>query len=142
MRPAVFVVGLVLCGGLMLAGSPAAAHGHGQTYGQPYYPGADARRWIGEAQTRAYAATGDQADGHGYVPRPIVPQAHDRGGRYGYSPGPYRRHVPAPRYGYRDDWGYQDDRPPSRFRSARSWRQGQAVAARECACDDGYLYDR
>ena len=137
MRLSVFAAALVL-------GGAAALPAEAQTYGQPTYFTA---RGVGETSVRAYAATGAYATGHGPAPRPYVPapwadgragygygHGPDRGGRYGYSAS-----RSAPRYGYRDDWGYRDDRPPSRFRSARSWR---GPARDDCRCDPPYLYDR
>lgn len=60
----------------------------------------------------------------------------DRGGRYGYS---VRHDEERPR-GYRDRWGYNDDRPPA----ARRHDHGEARYRRrdDCDCRDLYLYDR
>lgn len=61
---------------------------------------------------------------------------HDHGHSYGYQ----RDYDPPSRPGYRDEWGYNDDRPPS----ANRWsgdRQDQRHD-RDCGCGDVYLYDR
>lgn len=67
---------------------------------------------------------------------------HGRSG-YGYDRGYDRSHGrydPPSQAGYRDEWGYNDDRPPS----ARRWsddRRGRGHD-RDCGCSDVYLYDR
>lgn len=140
------------------------------TYGQPSpydYGYSYGRAGVGaavyEGETRVYAATGAAAtgrDGYGYAgygygggyyqpPRPhdgydyryrqrhdsygrTHDRGYDRGGRYGYSP--YQ--------GYRDEYGYQDDRPRS-VRARRSDRyEVREVRRRGCDCADVYMYDR
>ena len=140
------------------------------TYGQPSpyeygysYGRAGVETVIREGGTRVYAATGVAAtgrDGHDpygdyYGDRQYQPprphdgfsyryrqrhdgygrgydRGYDRGGRYGYSP--YQ--------GYRDEYGYQDDRPRS-GRARRSDRyEYREVRRRDCDCADVYLYDR
>ena len=58
--------------------------------------------------------------------------------RLGYG---YRDYDRPSRPGYRDWWGYNDDRPPSawRGRSDRSYRYRDD---RGCGCADVYFYDR
>ena len=134
-----------------------------QTYGQPVYLNAYGRPVGGtplsEVETRSYVETGRWADGssdrpHVYVPAPGYGQAYGahgfgRGPRHGYGHdrGYSRRddgrrygHDAPSRPGYRDDWGYGDDRPPSARRGSddrHSWRDDP-----DCGCRDVYLYDR
>ncbi len=138
---------------LALAGAASA-----QTYGQPVYLNAYGRPVGGtplsEVETRSYVQTGRWADGYSdrpqvYVPAPGYGQTYSRGygqGRYGhgyrrgYSGYGHRRHDPPSRPGYRDEWGYNDDRPPS----ARRWSDDGRSRRhnRDCGCSDVYLYDR
>lgn len=145
---------------LMIAGAASA-----QTYGQPIYLNAYGRPVGGtplsEVETRSYVETGRWADGYSdrpqvYVPapgygRPYVSYGsgyrqpgyrsygHGGGYRYGYGHDG-RRYDPPYRSGYRDEWGYQDDRPPVwRGRSDRTWRYRDD---RGCGCADVYFYDR
>lgn len=87
--------------------APAPAYPADPTWGYGAVHGG-----VGEVTTRAYAATGAAASGYGYSSQPYAyygsPYGHDRGGRYGYSAG-YRAQD-----GYRDIYGYNDDRPVSR----------------------------
>jgi hypothetical protein len=137
------------------------------TYGQPSpydygysYPRTGAAGAVYEGETRVYAATGAAAtgrDGYGYYGDTYYqpPRRHDRyawrdrrrhdsygrgddrgydrGGRYGYS-----------RYqGYRDEYGYQDDRPRSDHRRDHYDRQDRRYdRRRDCDCSDVYMYDR
>lgn len=57
--------------------------------------------------------------------------------RYGHGAGRSdRRSGP----GYRDEWGYNDDRPPS---SPRGGSVGsRSYGSRDCGCADVYFYDR
>lgn len=150
-RPLAVVGGLTLLG-LAALPAPVAA----QTWGQPVYVTPSGRPVGGtplsEVETRAYVETGRWADGYGppvYVRVPAPGQAypghaygHDRYGyghdRYGYG---YRapRYASRPSQGYRDEWGYNDDRPPSarwaRERSDHRHYDG-------CGCPDVYFYDR
>jgi hypothetical protein len=152
MRELVILAGLVACA----MASPAAA----QTWGQPHYRapsvtwGQPHGGWGGgptEWDGRAYAVTGHAATGYGPASRyagygdPRAYRApdrhrysgHDRGGRYGYSPGNrWTRWSSPPGRGYHDAYGYNDDRAPrgedrSRHRAA------------DCDCVVSlYLYDR
>ncbi|KQY89683.1 hypothetical protein [Brevundimonas sp. Root1423] len=149
---------------LMLAGAASA-----QTYGQPVYLNAYGRPVGGtplsEVETRSYVETGRWADGYSdrpqvYVPapgygRPYVSygsgyryptgdRSYGYGGGHRYAYGDYRydsrRYDPPPRPGYRDEWGYNDDRHPV-------WRGGSDGDVRYrrdrgCGCADVYLYDR
>ena len=131
---------------LALAGAAPA-----QTWGQPVYRDAYERPVGGtplsEVETRSYAGTGRWADGYADRPRVHVPGPGDdrdhrrRGGHDRYGQGyAQRRPEPSSRAGYRDEWGYNDDRPASaRGRSdgrRPDWRD------RDCGCSDVYLYDR
>lgn len=138
---------------------PAAA----QTWGQPIYVSPYGRvvggTPLSEVETRAYVNTGRWADGYSdqayvYVPAPVYGERYryDRGyghQRYGYGYGYDRQrhgyghggYEPRPRPGYRDVWGYNDDRHPS----ARGWsrdRDYDRSHYRDCGCPDVYLYDR
>lgn len=138
-----------------LAGSAAA-----QTWGQPVYVNPYGRvvggTPLSEVETRSYVTTGRWADGYSgqayvYVPAPVYGQrhgySHSRGyghdhARYGYGYG-YGdgRYEQRPHQGYRDVWGYNDDRPPS----ARGWSSRDRRDRRydrDCGCGDVYLYDR
>lgn len=144
MTVAKFSLGLAVAAGLVVFAAESQAQ---STWGQPVYVPAPA---LQPYDGRAYAATGRLATGYstyGYVVVPTQPYAygygHDRGGRYGWS-DPYRhgrsysrshaypRYDNGPRPGYRDWYGYNDDRPYSPNRHQR----------RPCNCDAGYLYDR
>ncbi|KQW86468.1 hypothetical protein [Brevundimonas sp. Root1279] len=152
-RPLAVVGGLFVLG---LTALPAAA----QTWGQPQYVTPSGRPVGGtplsEVETRSYVQTGDWADGYGppvYVRVPAPGQAYPGqaypGRGYGYGHGYDRygsgygyqspRYAARPRQGYRDEWGYNDDRPPSarwaRERSDHRHYDG-------CGCPDVYLYDR
>lgn len=140
---------------VLAGGGSAAAQSYGSgfapSWGQPVYLDGWGRPIGGsplsEVETRSYVETGRWADGYEARPRVYVPgrgpayeYGYDRyrgygsGYRYGYrGPG----YVPRPYQGYRDEWGYNDDR-------ARPGRQGY-VDGRRYGYDDGpdvYLYDR
>jgi hypothetical protein len=150
---------------LAFAGAAAA-----QTYGQPVYLNAWGQPVGGtplsEVETRSYVRTGRWADGYSDRPQVYVPapsyglpytapghrygygRGHDdhRSGYgrsrhgYGYSYSAPRRHDRPAQPGYRDEWGYNDDRPPS----ARGWSDERRARRhdRDCGCGDVYLYDR
>jgi hypothetical protein len=135
-----------------------------QTWGQPVYLNAYGRPVGGtplsEVETRSYVATGRWAGGYSDRPQVLAPgpgyaapypayhqgasysQGHNRQ-HYGYDrsrQGQGHVHDRRARPGYRDVWGYNDDRPPS----ARGWtddRRGPRYD-RDCGCGDVYLYDR
>ena len=129
-----------------------------QTYGQPVYLNAYGRPVGGtplsEVETRSYVATGRWADGysdrpHVYVPAPGYGQGYSHGYGYGGGDGRYdrgrrsydsSRYDPPSRPGYRDEWGYNDDRPPSSRRWSDDGRSRRYD--RDCSCSDVYLYDR
>ena len=141
-----------------LAGSAAA-----QTWGQPVYVSPWGRvvggTPLSEIETRSYVTTGRWADGYAdrayvYVPAPVYGEGygHGRGyGRgdygygYGYDHGRYGsgRYETRPHQGYRDEWGYNDDRPPSARRGShdRRYRRDHRHD-HDCGCGDVYLYDR
>ena len=154
-----------------LAGSAAA-----QTWGQPIYVSPNGRvvggTPLSEIETRSYVTTGRWADGYSdqayvYVPAPVYGQpysySHGRtygyGGRHGYGrydhgrPGHgygygdnHGRYEPRPHQGYRDVWGYNDDRHPSARGYQRDRRNRRDYRDhghdRDCGCGDVYLYDR
>lgn len=148
---------LAVAGGLSLAAlAPIGLAGGAaaQTWGQPVYVGPDGRvvggTPLSEVETRSYVNTGRWADGYSdrayvYAPAPVYGQRYSYGrghgydrydhGRYGH--GRYERR---PHQGYRDEWGYNDDRPPS----ARGWSRDRRDHRydRDCGCGDVYLYDR
>ena len=144
---------------LALAGAASA-----QTYGQPIYLNAYGRPVGGtplsEVETRSYVETGRWGDGYSDRPQVYVPApgygrpyvgygsgyrsygSHGHGA-YGYDRG-YRyggHYDPPPRPGYRDAWGYNDDRPPSAWRG-RGERRVHYQHDRDCGCPDAYFYDR
>ncbi|RZJ29995.1 MAG: hypothetical protein EON85_05870 [Brevundimonas sp.] len=127
----------------VLAIAGAASAQTAPSWGQPVYLG-DWGRPIGgtplsEVETRSYVETGRFADGYGprphvYVPGRAPAYGYGRYRGYGYGQGGY---APRPYQGYRDEWGYNDDR-------ARPGRQGY-VDSRRYRHDDGpdvYFYDR
>ena len=138
---------------LTLAGAASA-----QTYGQPVYLNAYGRPVGGsplsEVETRSYVGTGRWADGYSDRPQVYVPApGYGRGDGYnhgrdryshgygrGHSNHGYGRYDPPSRPGYRDEWGYNDDRPPS----SRRWSDDERSRRRDrdCGCSDVYLYDR
>lgn len=148
-RPFAFAaLGLAIA--LAFVAAPAAA----QTWGQPLYIGAYGHGVGGtplsEIETRSYVETGRWADGYSeqpYIHVPARPHAAGYGGygyrsyRSGYGAGygygyssrghGYRSRREGSRVGYRDAWGYNDDRPPA-------WRSRND---RDCGCGDVYLYD-
>lgn len=158
----------VLAAAAALAVVSLAGAASAQTYGQPVYLNAYGRPVGGsplsEVETRSYVETGRWADGYSDRPHVYVPgpgPAYGQGyassygygrsnsGRYGRGHG-YRsghgydrgdgRYDRSSREGYRDEWGYNDDRPPSargRSEDRRSYRDD-----RDCGCGDVYLYDR
>ena len=139
-----------------LAGSAAA-----QTWGQPIYVSPYGRvvggTPLSEVESRSYVSTGRWADGYSdqayvYVPAPVYGQryGHGRGYRYGGRHGygydrrdhgryGYGRSEPRPYQGYRDVWGYNDDRHPSARGHDRDRRHRRD---HDCGCGDVYLYDR
>ena len=131
---------------LALAGAASA-----QTYGQPIYLDAYGRPVGGsplsEVETRSHLGTGLRADGYSDRPQVYVP-APGYGQGFGYSHGYGRGHShyghrgydrPS-RPGYRDEWGYNDDRPPSSRRWSDDGRSRRRD--RDCGCSEVYLYDR
>ena len=149
-------------GGLSLVALAGGATA--QTWGQPVYVSPYGRvvggAPLSEVETRSYVTTGRWADGYSdqayvYVPAPAYGARsgyghgydgrYDRGygyrSHYGYGDR-YRhnRYESRPHQGYRDVWGYNDDRHPS----ARGWSRDRRDRRydRDCGCGDVYLYDR
>lgn len=135
-----------------LAGAASA-----QTWGQPVYVTPYGHvvggTPLSEVETRSYVTTGRRADGYTdqayvHVPAPVYGRGY--GGRHGYDHGRYGhgygrqdhgrygygRRQPRPHQGYRDVWGYNDDRHPSARGHDRDRRD------HDCGCGDVYLYDR
>ena len=86
---------------------------------------------------RSYGDDRDHGRGHGYGDRHAYrPPYSARGRSYGYRSHQYTRAD----QGYRDEWGYDDDRP----RSVRGWSSYGSTGrrGRDCGCGDVYLYDR
>ena len=155
---------LAAAAGLALAGLAPADGASAQTWGQPVY----VTPWgqgvggtpLSEVETRSYVNTGRWADGYSgqvyvYVPAPVYGARYGHGygrgyghhdrydrGRYGHGRSGYGhgRDEPRPGPGYRDVWGYNDDRHPS----ARGWSRERRSRYhdRDCGCGDVYLYDR
>ena len=134
----------------LLTFAPAA---QAQTWGQPVYLNSWGRPVGGtplsEVETRAYVETGRWADGYSERPHVYIPgqaygyrDRYERDGRgYSHRERAYvRGYWSDSRVVYRDEWGYQDDRPPStasRRYDSRSYRRRG-----DCGCGDVYLYDR
>ena len=139
-----------------------------QTWGQPVYASPYGRvvggTPLSEIETRSYVNTGRWAHGYSdqayvHVPAPAYGERYGYGYGYGYGRGyardrrhghdrydhrrhgyGYGRYEPRPHQGYRDEWGYNDDRHPS----ARGWSSDRRHRRydRDCGCGDVYLYDR
>lgn len=134
--------------------TPAHAQSYGgRSWGQPYYGAYSRPSPLSEAEPKAHARLGAAGDGDTYGAGPVIPRGYGHGGYgayrgYGYDRSAYGYgHARRYRYdrpsqpGYRDEWGYNDDRPPSRWRSG-STRSSRDYAYRSCRCSDVYLYDR
>ena len=136
---------------LMAFAGAASAQTYAPSWGQPVYLDAWGRPVGGtplsEVQTRSYPETGRWADGYHERPYVYVP---GRAPSYGYGRGygsRYRQRGYGDRYatgyrserrpyqGYREDWGYNDDR-------ARPGRQGYVDRRGYRDGPDVYLYDR
>ena len=159
---------LVAVAGLTLAALAAADAASAQTWGQPVYVSPYGRvvggAPLSEVETRSYVTTGRWADGYSdqayvYVPAPAYGarsgyghgydgrydrgygyrSQHRYGDRYGHGSS-HGRYGSGPFQGYRDVWGYNDDRHPS----ARGWSRDRRDRRydRDCGCGDVYLYDR
>lgn len=131
---------------LVLAG-PIAAQTYAPSWGQPIYLDGWGRPVGGtplsEVETRSYAETGRWSDGYSDRPYVYVPGRAPSYG-YGYGSGRYRGYGYGrggydrrPDQGYRDEWGYNDDRarPGGQGyvdRHGRSYDRGPDV----------YFYDR
>ena len=148
-------------GALALFAGAASAQSPAPSWGQPVYVDGWGRPVGGtplsEVETRAYVDTGRWADGYTDRPRVRVPypggwrsprgygdryNSYGHGHRYRYGYHNDRRGWAGarPYQGYRDEWGYRDDRP-------RPGRQGYVGYRsrgydRDCGCGDVYLYDR
>lgn len=147
-------------GGLSLVAAGLASGAAAQTWGQPVYVSPYGHvvggTPLSEVETRAHAATGRWADGYAdqayvYVPAPVYGgryghgQGYASGNRYAYGRYGYTdrggRYDPPSRPGYRDEWGYNDDRHPT---AARGWSRERRASRydRDCGCGDVYFYDR
>lgn len=127
---------------LLACGGAASAQTFAPSWGQPVYLDAWSRPVGGtplsEVETRPYVETGRWADGYHERPYVYVPgraphyryDSHRSGYRYGHD-----RNRSRPYQGYRDEWGYNDDR-------ARPGRQGYVNRGRYRHDDAPYLYDR
>lgn len=146
----------VALAGLTLAALAPADAAAAQTWGQPVYVSPYGHGVGGtplsEVETRSYVNTGRWADGYSdqayvYLPAPVYGaryghgydhDRYDRGGHgrrwSGHDRGRYE-----PRSGYRDVWGYNDDRPAS---ARGSGERRSHYHDRDCGCGDVYLYDR
>lgn len=125
----------------------ATAQTYAPSWGQPVYLDSWGRPIGGtplsEVETRSYVETGRWADGsherpYVYVPGRAPGYGHGYGASryrgYGYEGRGYDRR---PYQGYRDEWGYNDDR-------ARSGRQGYVdhYGRSRDRGPDVYFYDR
>ncbi|WP_426027426.1 hypothetical protein [Brevundimonas sp. TWP2-3-4b2] len=151
-RPLAATVALATLVLIPLAGPGIAS---AQTWGQPVYLNAYGRPVGGsplsEFETRSYVETGRRADGYSDRPRVYVPvpgYGRPYGGHgygtYGYDRDRYRdgsgRYDRPPVPGYRDVWGYNDDRSPTSTRGGPDGHRHRG--SRDCGCADVYLYDR
>lgn len=147
---------LVLSAAALLAlaalATPAHTQSHGgRTWGQPYYGAYAQSSPLSEAEPETHARLGAAGDGYTYGSGPVIPRGYGHGGYgawrgygragYGYGHAQGRRYDRPSQPGYRDEWGYNDDRPPSRWRSG-STRSSRDYGYRSCNCSDVYLYDR
>lgn len=125
--------------------SAAAAQDYAPSWGQPIYLDAYGRPVGGtplsEVESRAYVETGRWADGYSERPYVYVPgraPAYGYGAYRPYAYSSYGRSERRPYQGYRDEWGYQDDRARP---GSRGYVRGHRHD-RDCGCPDVYLYDR
>lgn len=131
---------------LALSGA-ASAQTYAPSWGQPVYLDIWGRPVGGtplsEVETRSYADTGRRADGYSDRPYVYVPGRAPQSG-YGYGSVRYRAYGHgrrgydrSPDQGYRDEWGYTDDR-------ARPGRQGYVdrYGRSYDAGPDVYFHDR
>lgn len=132
--------------------TPAQAQSYGgRTWGQPYYGAYSHPSPLSEAEPETHARLGAAGGGYTWGSGPVYQtygyggyssyghgRAYGRGYGHGYG---YGRYDSPAQPGYRDEWGYNDDRPPSRWRSG-STRPSRDYAYRSCGCSDVYLYDR
>lgn len=151
-RPYAAAVALAALVLIPLSGPGIAA---AQTWGQPVYLNAYGRPVGGsplsEVETRSYVETGRLADGYSDRPRvylPIPGYGRPYGGHgygtHGSDRDRYRdgsgRYDQRPAPGYRDVWGYNDDRSPTATRSGSDGHRHRG--SRDCGCADVYFYDR
>jgi len=160
---------LAVAGAAFVALMGLAGAAEAQTWGQPIYVSPYGRvvggTPLSEVETRSYVTTGRWADGYSdqayvYVPAPVHGRSYGHGGYdrgyrydrgyghgrydhrdgYSYGYGGYDRYEQRPYQGYRDVWGYNDDRHPSA--RGRSHDRRDRRYDRDCGCGDVYLYDR
>lgn len=145
------LAGLAVLGLAGAAPTLTQAQTYAPSWGQPVYLDSWGRPVGGsplsEVETRSYGETGRWADGYSDRPHVYV-SGRAPGYGQGYGSGRYRGYGYGHRYGaggsdrrpdqgYRDEWGYNDDR-------ARPGRQGYVDRDRR-AYDRGpdvYFYDR
>jgi hypothetical protein len=147
LRPLVLIAGATIC----LVPHAARAQAYAPSWGQPAHLDSRGRPVGGaplsEVEVRAYAGTGRWADGRRERPRVYVPAPAPGYGegrrRLRDHDGPWRARGDAAGrsrgQGYRDEWGYNDDRPDG---VRRGWRVRRPAPRHDCGCGDVYLYDR
>ena len=160
---ALFVLALAGVASAQTWGQPVYVTPYGHVVGGTPLSEVETRSYVNTGRW----ADGYSDQAYVYVPAPVHGAPYGHGGRYGYDSrygdGRYRyrdhRHQghgggygsdrygygyggyePRPRPGYRDVWGYNDDRHPS----ARGWSRDRRDHRydRDCGCGDVYLYDR
>ena len=111
------------------AATGRSGYGYDDRYG--YDHGGRGEVWYQPPRQHDRYAWRDRQRHDGYGDR--YDRGYDRGGRYGYSV--YQ--------GYRDEYGYQDDRPRSARHRGYERRDDRYHRRRhDCGCADVYLYDR
>lgn len=138
----------ILAAATAVAAASLAGAVSAQTWGQPIYVGPSGHviggTPLSEVETRSYVNTGRLADGYGgrvyvHAPAPVYGAGYGHGhARHGDG-----RYATRPHQGYRDVWGYNDDRPlPARRLSGDRRYRRDHRSDRDCGCADVYLYDR
>lgn len=117
-------------------GYVAPSHGYDHSYGYGH----------GQPQGHVqYSYRGDCGGRYGYssCQRRYSRYEHRSSSSYGYGHGYARGDFGRPHRGYRDDWGYQDDRAPAygRVYGGYSYSQGPYGHGYGCDCPQIPLYD-
>lgn len=119
-------------------GYVAPSRGYDQSYGYSY--GYGQPQAYGHAQ---YTVRRDCGGRYGYSACQRRYSRHEHRSSYGYGQGYAHGDFGRPDRGYRDEWGYQDDRAPAygRVHGGYSYSQGHHGHGYGCDCPQIPLYD-